>query len=156
MTLTREEVVKFVEESNRIEGIFREPTKREIDATEAFLALDEVSVVDLENLVSVYADGAPLRRGRGMNVRVGDHFPLPGGDGIEKELRLILNTLVGEDCAHPHDTHLAYENLHPFMDGNGRSGRALWAWQMVRQKRPFARIGFLHSFYYQTLERSRQ
>lgn len=38
---------------------------------------------------------------------------------------------------------------------NGRSGRALWAWQMLRQGRSFERIGFLRSFYYQTLERSR-
>ena len=49
----------------------------------------------------------------------------------------------------------AYEMLHPFMDGNGRSGRALWAWMMLRLGQdPFALL-FLHRFYYQTLENSR-
>ena len=40
---------------------------------------------------------------------------------------------------------------HPFTDGNGRSGRALWLWQMNNH----APFGFLHTFYYQTLENSR-
>lgn len=45
--------------------------------------------------------------------------------------------------------------LHPFMDGNGRTGRAVWAWAMQRDGQdPFA-LSFLHRFYYQTLEYSR-
>ena len=46
--------------------------------------------------------------------------------------------------------HVQYERLHPFTDGNGRSGRALWAWQMMRRREGLA-LGFLHRFYYQTL-----
>lgn len=46
----------------------------------------------------------------------------------------------------PWEVHIAYEMLHPFTDGNGRSGRMLWAWQM----RNFP-LDFLHTFYYQTL-----
>jgi hypothetical protein len=42
-----------------------------------------------------------------------------------------------------------------YMDGNGRTGRAMWAWQMHGLGHdPFA-LPFLRRFYYQTLEASR-
>lgn len=51
----------------------------------------------------------------------------------------------------PWKMHVAFEKLHPFMDGNGRTGRALWAWHMKQLGLdPFA-LSFLHRFYYQTL-----
>ena len=38
------------------------------------------------------------------------------------------------------------------MDGNGRSGRILWAWQMIEHNiNPGLSLGFLHTFYYQAL-----
>ena len=60
--------------------------------------------------------------------------------------------LIDNDAT-PYDIHRRYETLHPFMDGNGRSGRILWAWQMIHHDiRPGLSLGFLHAFYYQTLD----
>lgn len=59
----------------------------------------------------------------------------------------------------PYVVHHAYESLHAYTDGNGRSGRALWLWGMRRLYRGqtlkfdrVLRIGFLHCWYYQSLQ----
>ena len=141
------DIERFVAESNRIEGILREPSKSELGEFQRFLALKSVSLVELQNFVSVYQPGATLRDEPGMDVVVGSgqnkYFPPPGGIAIRADLQSFLNTIKLRTA---YVNHLIYESLHPFTDGNGRSGRALWAWQM--KKFP---LGFLHHFYYQTL-----
>lgn len=136
----------FVAESNRIEGITRSPTDTELDEHCRFVALEVVTVAELERFVSVYQPGARLRDQHGLDVRVGDHRPPRGSPQIRHRLEALLVDM--RDVRNPWATHVEYENLHPFTDGNGRSGRALWAWQM--QDYP---LGFLHHFYYQTLSK---
>jgi hypothetical protein len=143
----------FVRESNRIEGIHRAPTLAELRAHGDLLALPTLSVGDVERFVAAVAR-KPLRRHPGMNVRVGNHIAPSGGPEIEASLAMILdNAMAGVD---PWRTHVSYETLHPFLDGNGRSGRAIWLWQMINQHqaRHALSMGFLHLFYYQTLANS--
>ena len=149
--MNKGELQNFVRESNRIEGILRDPSTAEIEATELFLFNRQPGVLDIEDLVTTYQPGAVLRLTPGLNVRVGNHIAPPGGPQIGADLAALLETIGGSD---PWATHVAYETLHPFTDGNGRSGRAIWAWQMVRRQRGLS-LGFLHQFYYQTLERAR-
>lgn len=143
----------FVRESNRIEGIEREKGDlqfaREIVATQMFVNLDRPTVHDLENFVILCTGAqchpAVLRRRVGQDVRVGNYHPPPGGPEIEPALKKLLEGMM---VTTPFKTHLAYESLHPFTDGNGRSGRALWLWTMGGE----APLGFLHEFYYYTLQ----
>lgn len=137
---------QFVTESNRIEGILRPPTAAELMEFKHFMALEKVNLGNLIQFVSVYQPDARLRVHPGMNVRVGLHVPPPGGPAIVDALNEILTRARRKQPNHCHEIHLAYESLHPFTDGNGRSGRMLWAWQL----RNFP-LGFLHHFYYQTL-----
>jgi hypothetical protein len=140
---------EFVAESNRIEGIHL-VKDYEVQAHEQFLALPEITVADLEIFVNAVA-AAPLRRNFGMDVRVGPHTPPAGGPEVESELKRLLAEFNAVFYDSPWEAHVAYEKLHPFMDGNGRSGRALWAWMRLREGRdPFA-LGFLHSAYYEAL-----
>ena len=153
MRVSRDEVFSFVAESNRIEGINRDPTSDEVNIVRAFLNPSKISVADLIMAVDVFEPGAKLRDKKGMDVRVGNHIAPPGGPGIKKALaEIILNANLLES---PHGTHCDYEHLHPFTDGNGRSGRLLWLWMMVKRDGVMSPLGFLHHWYYQSLEAPR-
>lgn len=140
----------FVRESNRIEGIRREPTDNEVSAHKMLLAGAEITVFDLEAFVKVIQPGAVLRRHLGLNVRVGDHIAPEGGPKIVDDLHDILRETNGDD---PYALHHEYETLHPFTDGNGRSGRAIWLWMMQNtgELGRALELGFLHNWYYQSL-----
>jgi Fic/DOC family len=143
--------VDFIRESNRIESILRDPTEDEIAAHERLLKLLQLHPTTVGDFQAVIAPGKPIRERPGMNVRVGNHIALEGGPHIIHRLQRILSK-ANQDCDTPWSVHVAFETLHPYMDGNGRTGRAIWAWQMQRLGRdPFA-LPFLHRFYYQTLE----
>lgn len=134
----------FLRESLGIEGIRRDPTSDEVEATLVFLAAG-LSVESVIALQAVYAPGNQLRDQDGMNVRVGGYVAPRGNQYMREQLEHVL------DNADPWSAHVAFELLHPFMDGNGRTGRAVWAWLMLRRNEdPFA-LPFLHRFYYQTL-----
>lgn len=150
--------VDFISESNYIEGIHREPTEAEINEYLRFMELDSLTLEELEKFVAVYQPDAKLRSECGMNVRVGTHFPPCGGVQIPLKLAAVLEAanLTREVDEYPttykqsYLIHQEYETLHPFMDGNGRSGRMIWQWMMREE-----RLGFLHRWYYQSLEFSR-
>lgn len=134
----------FVRESNKIEGIVRPLTDDEMLATAGFIALPKLTVANVANLVAVYQPDAVLRDKAGLNVCVGNHVAPRGGENV----RWALVDFLAEIGRYtPHQAHIVYETMHPFTDGNGRSGRAIWLWQMKE-----APLGFLHHFYYQTLQ----
>ncbi len=154
----------FLLESNRIEGI-EGTNDREIDAAKAFLEKPRIEIADLVAFVAVCQPDAVLRSRKDIpGVRVGRHVAPPSGRKVAVDLRGILYAAFTYSAGapphfppnwHPYHIHLAYETLHPFTDGNGRSGRMLWLWQMLRLKGEMPPLGFLHTIYYQSLAASR-
>lgn len=147
-TIEESDLRDFVRESNWIENIRREPTEEELDAHWLLLA-EPYSVEAIRKFVRSVA-GAELRDSVGMDVIVGDHRPPPGHPEMSKWLQDILTKTVDA-----HYRHCCYETLHPFIDGNGRSGRAIWLHDMLRASRYVPDFLFLRHFYYQTLSEFR-
>ncbi len=149
-------LIEFVQESNRIEGI-DEVSRNDMKAHEELLALPQLTVKDVERFVFLVQSNAILRRPVGLNVRVGSHVAPPGGPKIEPALEKLLELASRDRAEEGHcdpaayRAHLAYEDLHPFSDGNGRSGRAIWLWM----RRGLTGRGFLYEWNKARLECAR-
>jgi hypothetical protein len=140
----------FIRESNLIEGIDRDPTLEEIGAFAEFLTIKVMTAHYLSALQCVFAPDAPLRIRKGLDVCVGNRRCPPGGPAIGVQLAEII--LGAATTERPWYVHAVFEYVHPYMDGNGRTGRALWAWHMERLGLQPFRMPFLQRYYYQTLE----
>lgn len=151
--MDRDLLYRYQLESNNIENILG-ATSEQVDALEKFVNLEQPTVDDLVAYVEAVQPGAELRDKPWVKgVRVGSYIAPLSGPYIRAALESLLQDTIMMD---PYETHIEYQKLHPFTDGNGRSGRALFLWHMRRYGRlgEIRNFGFLRLFYYLTLENS--
>jgi hypothetical protein len=146
---------KHIRESNEIEGIYRDPSDAEVEEWKRFMALDEIQIDDLKRFVYVYAGAGHRLRNLITDAHYIGKRTLTGGSQVTFDLAILLQ-MINHDDINPWHAHVEYEYLHPFTDGNGRSGRMLWHWMMKRKYggsyESMTSIGFLQRFYYQAMQ----
>ncbi len=156
---------KFIVESNAIEGITKFDGPEQLEAYIQFLDQKELTVPIIEDFaLGLYEttvaqpghyEEPELRRRKGQDVRVGSFIPQKGGPRLVTELKGLLKLInIQEDSFSAYTLHRNYETLHPLTDYNGRTGRAIWAWLMIKDGYTFE-LGFLHKWYYQSLDHDR-
>lgn len=86
------------------------------------------------------------------NVRVGAYRP-PSWDQVKI---LMCDWLRDLEARSPWINHVVYEGIHPFVDGNGRTGRMFMWWQQIRERQEARLFEAADRFdYYRELERTR-
>lgn len=88
-------------------------------------------------LADTVMDQGEAGRYRSIAVRVGRHVPPAAADvsGLMFELLEWWNTRSAElsPVLSSAILHYQFEHIHPFADGNGRTGRALGLWELYRR-----------------------
>ena len=98
-------------------------------------------------------DQGDAGRYRSIAVRVGDYMPPPPGDVSGQMMELLdwwnkesvrLSPVVSSAILHHR-----FESIHPFADGNGRTGRALSLWELYRRGFDTHHIFSVDEFYWE-------
>jgi hypothetical protein len=99
----------FVAESNRIEGIHREPSPEEIKAHRTLVARKKVKVEHVTQFVAVCQPNTVLRATTDIyGVRVGNHVAPPSGPKIVEAFDLLLKQ-IANGALTPWAAHVRYD-----------------------------------------------
>ena len=147
--MINKEIIRFLIESNKIEEVGEEGLN---DSIKAFVYLMQVSVpltqkhiLKTHRLLMQNLNPEIAGKIRNCLVTVGGKF-CPRVDEIPHLMSRfleIVNTKRKEDIENYCKlSHIYFENMHPFEDGNGRVGRLLLNWQRKQYNLPLLTIEY--------------
>ena len=131
---------------------------RFVEKNAAKKTISHEEVLSLHKIVAGdVMDQGTAGRYRTIAVRVGRYVPPPPGDvsGLMFELLAWWNKEAAKmsPVLSSAIVHYRFESIHPFADGNGRTGRALALWELYRRGFDTHHIFSVDEFYWENRPR---
>lgn len=139
MKPTAKNVKYMLRESNAIESVYDEQSlKDSYKAWKYIIEKDTLTVKDVLTVHEILMTNQPIEKKykgdfRDVPVYIGyskKSLPKPVIDSLVQDLLVRMNSNNNPSDAVLH--HIQFENIHPFIDGNGRTGRILLNWELVK------------------------
>lgn len=126
-------IEEFIKESNAIEGIYdSSEVKTSMNAWEylkGIHGLTKASLLETHRLIMEHLDPEIAGKFRTCDVQVGNDVKIPWRKVAgEVEFWLTQKPSSAISCLL---LHQQFEDIHPFEDGNGRTGRIIYARQCL-------------------------
>lgn len=143
--------IEFLSESNKIEGVFDDVSlEQAVEAWEFLKKQKKLTVgviLKTHKILMLHQNLQPDEKGyfRKCEVRIGGKYGLnwvkvPGAmDSWVKDAMTSVKS-PGENGKNIKIDHTTYEFIHPFVDGNGRTGRMFMNWQRLKAGLPILTI----------------
>lgn len=131
-----DEIIEFLDESNSIEGVYDAHSLGDaMDAWEFCIAQPKLTtavILQTHRLLMVNQPILDIDKGKFRNITV----YIGGRAGLNAlHISGAIQTWCRKMKKLPPDwkaMHVEYEKIHPFIDGNGRTGRIFLQWHRVR------------------------
>ena len=147
MKYTKKEIEEFLKESNAIEDVHDEKSLKQAKIAWKYLESEPVLnshvILKTHKILMLHQKLWPNEKGYFRTVPVW----VAGREGLKHDkIRDAINEWVidietsiqvpGEDGKHIKFDHVTYEKIHPFVDGNGRTGRMFMNWERMQADLP--------------------
>jgi Fic family protein len=153
ITLSGGVTSEHIHQSNLIEGINDPEADRDSRMAWTWLVdqdvLNPLTIQILHWLITFnQLPGEHAGRFRKVNVMVGTRH-CPHWEQVPGMMDEWLRAMNLEPSRDPQEMHVWFEKIHPFIDGNGRTGRMLmWRHQMMLNMKPtLLRANERHKYY---------
>lgn len=138
----QKEIDDFLRESNAIEGVYDSISLKQANrAWQYLMSKDELTsgvVLKTHKILMLHQNLFPNEKGyfRTVDVWIGGHKGSnPASVSFLIEMWVSVANVVKTENEIK-DSHINYEGIHPFVDGNGRTGRLFLNWCRMKNKLP--------------------